>query len=145
MFNMGGASLSLPEAMGLMDKDQSPMLLNALTRFQNGSEEPVGSEAPMSDLMRETLDAMAWKVGVMFADARDAKQDRARRLLELLGSGAPLTRAAAALTLPWYGEKQALEPLTQLTHDPDKTVRRAAVWAKSALQKSISYRNQFGM
>jgi HEAT repeat protein len=145
MFNMGGASLSLPEAMGLMDKDQSPMLLNALTRFQNGSEEPVGSEDLTSGLMRETLDAMAWKVGVMFADARDAKQDRARRLLELLGSGAPLTRAAAALTLPWYGEKQALEPLTQLTHDPDKTVRRAAVWAKSALQKSISYRNQFGM
>jgi HEAT repeat protein len=144
MFNMGGASLSLPEAMGIMDKDQSPILLNALTKFQNGLEEPVGEDL-MSGLMRETLDAMAWKVGVMFADARDAKQDRARRLLELLGSGVPLTRAAAALTLPWYGEKQALEPLTHLTHDPDKTVQRAAEWSRSALQKSISYRNQFGI
>ncbi len=145
MFNIGGASLSLPEAMGLMEKDQSPILLNALTRFQNGSEESVGSEDLMSSLMRETLDAMAWKAGVMFADARDAKQDRVKRLLELLGSGAPLTRAAAALTLPWYGEEKALEPLTQLTQDPDQTVKRAAQWAKGALQKSISYRNQFGM
>jgi HEAT repeat protein len=144
MFNMGGASLSLPEAMGLMDKDQSPILLNALTKFQNGLEEPVGDDL-MSGLMRKTLDTMAWKVGVMFADARDAKQDRARRLLELLGSGAPLTRAAAALTLPWYGEKQALEPLTQLIQDPDKTVQRAAEWSRNTLQKSISYRNQFGM
>ena len=145
MFNMGGASLSLPEAMGLMDKDQSPMLLNALKRFQNGSEEPVDSENLMSGLMRETLDTMAWKAGVMFADARDAKQDRARCLLELLGSGAPLTRAAAALTLPWYGEQQALEPLKKLTRDPDKIVQRAAIWSKSALHKSIAYRNQFGM
>jgi HEAT repeat protein len=144
MFNMGGASLSLPEAMGLMDKDQSPILLNALTKFQNGLEEPVGEDL-MSGLMRKTLDAMAWKVGVMFADARDAKQDRAKRLLELLGSGTPMTRAAAALTLPWYGEKQALEPLTHLTHDPDKIVQRAAEWSRNALQKSISYRNQFGM
>jgi HEAT repeat protein len=145
MFNMGGASLSLPEAMGIMDKDQSPILLNALTRFQNGFEEPVDSEDLMSGLMRTTLDAMAWKAGVMFADARDAKQDRVKRLLELLGSGAPLTRAAAALTLPWYGEKQALEPLTQLMQDSDKTVQKAAEWARGALQKSISYRNQFGM
>jgi len=145
MFNMGGASISLPEAMGLMDKDQSPILLDALTRFQNGSEEPVGSEDLLSGLMRKTLDAMAWKVGVMFADAQDAKQDRVKRLLELLGSGTALTRAAAALTLPWYGEQRALEPLSQLAQDTDQTVQRAAVWAKSALQKSISYRNQFGM
>jgi HEAT repeat protein len=127
-----------------MDKDQSPILLNALTKFQNGLEEPVGEDL-ISGLMRKTLDAMAWKVGVMFADARDAKQDRARRLLELLRSGTPLTRAAAALSLPWYGEKQALKPLTQLIQDPDKTVQRAAEWSRNALQKSISYRNQFGM
>jgi HEAT repeat protein len=145
MFNMGGASISLPEAMGLMDKDQSPILLNALTRFQNGFEEPAGSEDPLKSMMRKTMEDMAWKVGVMFADARDAKQDRVKRLLELLGSGAPLTRAAAALTLPWYGEKQALEPLTQLMQDSDKTVQKAAEWARGALQKSISYRNQFGM
>lgn len=145
MFNMGGASLSLPEAMGLMDKDQSPILLNALTRFQNGDEEPAVSGDPLSSLMRKTMEETAWKVGVMFADARDAKQDRAKRLLELLGSGTALARAAAALTLPWYGEERALPPLAQLTHDTDQTVQRAAVWARSALQKSIAYRNQFGM
>jgi hypothetical protein len=35
-FNVGGASISLPEAMGLMDKDQSPILPDVLTGFQNG-------------------------------------------------------------------------------------------------------------
>jgi HEAT repeat protein len=145
MFNMAGAAISLPEAMGLMDKDQSPILLHALERFQNGIEEQGNSNDLLKNLMRNTMEDMAWKVGVMFADARDAKQDRVKRLLELLGSGTALTRAAAALTLPWYGEKRSLEPLSQLTRDPDETVQRAAAWAKSALQKSISYRNQFGM
>ena len=145
MFNMGGASISLPEAMGLMDNDQSSILQNALARFQNGFEENTNLENPFSDLMSKTLDDMAWKVGVMFADARDAKQDRVKRLIELLASGAALTRAAAALTLPWYGEKHSLEPLSRLAHDPDETVRRAAAWAKNALEKVISYRNHFGM
>ena len=95
--------------------------------------------------MGKTMEDMAWKVGVMFADARDAKQDRVKRLVQLLVSGNTLTRAAAALTLPWYGEPQSLEPLSQLVHDPDETARRAASWAKRALQKSVSYRNQFGM
>jgi HEAT repeat protein len=145
MFNMGGAALSLPETMGMLDHLQSPELLNAFTKFQNGSEPPAGIDDPLAGVMREAVDNMAWKVGVMFADARDARQDRVKRLMELLAADLPWTRAAAALTLPWYGEQRSLAPLSQLLHDPDEAVRTAATWAKAALQKSISYRNQFGM
>jgi HEAT repeat protein len=145
MFNMGGAALSLPETMGLLDHLQSPELLNAFTRLQNGFEAPAENDAPIPGGMRKALDGMAWKVGVMFADARDARQDRVKRLVELLRSGSVLTRTAAALTLPWYGEERSLAPLSQLVQDPDETVRAAASWARNALQKGISYRNQFGM
>ena len=67
------------------------------------------------------------------------------RLLELLRSESSLKRCAAALSLAWYGEDKSLEPVKQLLSDPDETVRMAAAWAAGALEKAISYRNQFGM
>jgi hypothetical protein len=145
MFNMGGAALSLPETLGLMDPLPSSDLLSTFTKFQNGFETPPGTNEQITGAMRKALDDMAWKVGVMFADARDARQDRVKRLVELLGSDHALTRAAAALTLPWYGDERSLAPLSQLARDPDETVRQAATWAEGVLQKAISYRNHFGM
>jgi HEAT repeat protein len=144
MFNLGGAPLSFPEAMGLMGNRQSSVLMDALTRFQNRAEESDQPEGPLGELMRKTMDDVAWKFGVMFADARDARQDRVKRLLELLASRTALTRAAAALSLPWYGDERALEPLQPLTCDPDQIVRMAATWSRNALQKVISYRNHSG-
>jgi HEAT repeat protein len=88
---------------------------------------------------------MAWKFGVMFADAKDAKQDRVRRLIELLKSDVPLTRAAAALSLPWYSEEGSLSALEQATRDSDEVVRKTATWAFQALQKAILYRKQLGL
>lgn len=145
LFNMGGASLNLPETMGTISTLQSPELLNALTKFQHGSEQPDENEDCITGLMRSTLDRMAWKFGVMFADARDARQERVTRLIELLASDTGLGRAAAVMTLPWYGDERSLEPLKMVIHDPDDTVRITAAWAAGALQKAISYRNQFGM
>jgi HEAT repeat protein len=145
MFNMGGTPLSLPEAMGLMQDSQSSVLQDALTIFQNGTEASEEPGDPLGKMVRKTMEEMAWKFGVMFADARDARQDRVKRLVELLTSGAALTRAAAALSLPWYGEERSLEPLSRLAHDPDETVVRTAAWARDALQKVISYRNHSGM
>ena len=75
----------------------------------------------------------------MFADAKDAKQDRVTRLLELLKSESNLRRAAAALTLPWYGDERGAAPLKALTQDSDETTRTAAGWAWKALQKIISH------
>ena len=96
--------------------------------------------------MQSAKQWMMWRGSLeSFADARDAKQDRVTRLIELLASDANLKRAAAALTLPWYGDERSLEPLKRLTHDLDEMVRTTAIWAANALQKAISYRKRFGM
>ncbi|HKY55802.1 MAG TPA: HEAT repeat domain-containing protein [Anaerolineales bacterium] len=145
MFNMGGASLSLPEAMGLLGNTQPNMLHDALSKLHEGQAEPVDIPDLPSDIINEMFETMQWKFGVMFADARDAKQDRVTRLVELLKSELSLTRAAAALTLSWYGDDRALEFLRQLTKDQDETVHIAATWAYNTLQKTIEQRKQFGL
>ena len=145
ILNMGGASLSLPEAMGLLGNIQSNMFNNALSRLQGNQAEPVDIPGLPSDIITKMFETMQWKFGVMFADARDAKQDRVTRLIELLTSELSLTRAAAALTLPWYGDERALEPLARLKKDPDEIVRNGATWAFKTLHKSIEDRKQLGL
>jgi HEAT repeat protein len=145
MFNMGGAPLSLPETMGLLGSQQPNPLLDALARFHSRFDAPAKSEDPKMNAMRKTLDDLAWKFGVMFADARDASQDRVSRLMKLLASENALTRSAAALTLPWYGDERSLEALKQLAVDTDEKVQTAAVWAIHSLQKIVLYRRQSGM
>ena len=145
MFNMGGAPISLPEAMGFLGNQQSNLLSDALARFQMGSSQSNDMTDPVANSVRKTLDNMAWKFGVMFQDARDAKQDRVRRLMELLKSESDLARAASALALPWYVDERAIDPLQQAAQDEDETVRRAAGWALQALEKALSDRKQFGL
>jgi hypothetical protein len=142
MFKMGGAQVSLPEAIGLVRNDPARMLVEALTKLQTGFLNPDDPIGTVLSSVRKTLDTMAWKFGVLFEDARDAKQERVARLIELLQSESSLKRAAAALSLPWYTDERAHAPLEQATQDPEETVQRAARWAMSALQKSISYRNR---
>jgi len=145
MFNMGGAPISLPEAMGLLGNHQPNLLSDAIAKLQTGFTKPAEETDPVTHTVRKTLDEMTWKFGVMFADAKDAKQDRVTRLMELLKSDSSLTRAAAALTLPWYADERAIEPLKQTTQDADETVSKAARWALQALQKVLLDRKQFGM
>lgn len=145
MFNMGGAPFDLPQAMGLMGNLQADALLNAFAQFQNGFGRTAENNDVLSGVVRKNLDDMAWKFGVMFADASDARQDRVKRLIELLAADEPLKRSAAALSLPWYTDERSLAPLQEHMQDPDEQVRIAATWAQSALQKAISYRNQSGM
>jgi HEAT repeat protein len=144
MFNMGGAPLSLPQAMGLMGS-QSSALNEALARLQTGFSKPEGVPAPVADAAHKAIEDVMWKFGVMFADGRDAQQEHVTRLIEFIKSDLPLQRASAALSLPWYGEEQSLELLKQLFDDPDEIVQKSAIWAVSALQKIISYRNHPGM
>jgi HEAT repeat protein len=145
MFNLGGAPISLPEAMGLMGKSQLNILNDALSRFQTDFKLPENMTGQLAESAYKAVEDMTWKFGVMFQDAKDAKQERVTRLVELLRSQNSLTRAAAALTLPWYGEERSLEPLKQLLHDPDETVRIVATWSVTSLQKALSYRNHLGM
>jgi hypothetical protein len=144
MFNMGGAPISLPQAMGLMG-NQSHVLSEALSRLQTGFQKSDGVPGPVADALNKAMEDTAWKFGVMFADARDAKQEHVQRLIGLLRSDLSVQRAAAALSLPWYGEGRSLEPLKVLLYDPEDIVRRSAVWATNALQKVIAYRNQSGI
>jgi HEAT repeat protein len=143
MFNVGGAPLSLPEAMGLLGNDQSQILNDAFTRFQSGNI-PIDVPGLPQDTIQQAFEDMAWRFGVMFADASDAKQERVKRLTELLKSESNLRRAAAALTLPWYTDERAVEPLEQARQDPDEIVRTTATWAFQALQKTLLYRKQRG-
>ena len=145
MFNMGGAPLSLPEAMGLLGKDQTNLLSEAISKFQAGFTHPEEDTDQVQNILRKTLDDMTWKFGVMFADARDANQDRVRRLIELLHSESNLARAAAALSLPWYVDERAMDPLKQTAQDSDQIVSMAAKWAFLALQKTLLDRKQPGL
>jgi HEAT repeat protein len=145
MFNMGGAPISLPEAMGLLGNNQPNLLSDAMARLQMGFTEPEEETDPITNTVRKTLDDMAWKFGVMFADARDAKQDRVSRLMEVLQSESNLARAASALTLPWYVDERAIDPLKQAILDSDEIVSRAARWALQALQKTLLDRRQLGL
>jgi HEAT repeat protein len=146
MFNMGGAPFSLPEAMGFLGNAPSNGLSEGISRLLSGTPKQV--ELPPgvpSDLINKVFENVAWKFGVMFADARDAKQERVKRLTQLLKSDVSLTRAAAALSLPWYLDEGSLAALAQAGRDSDEVVRKTATWALQALQKALLYRRQLGL
>ena len=144
IFNMGGAPISLPEAIGLLGNHQPDLLSDAIAKLQTGFTKSDEVTDPITNTVRKTRDDVAWKFGVMFADARDAKQDRVTRLMELLKSESNLARAASALSLPWYVEERAVDPLKQAAQDTDEIVSKTAKWALQALQKVLSDRQQPG-
>jgi len=145
MFNMGGAPISLPEAMGLLGNDQSNALSGTISRLLSGTPREVEIPGIPPDIIRKGLEDMSWKFGVMLQDAKDAKQDRVKCLIEFLKSESSLARAAAALSLSWYSEERSLVALEQASQDSDEVVCKTAAWALKALQKVILYRNQFGL
>ena len=146
MLNMGGAPINLVEAMGLLGNGPSDMLTEAFSRLLSGTPEQVELPPGISpSIIHKGFEDMAWKFGVMFQDARDASQERVKRLRDLLTSDSSLTRSAAALTLPWYSDQGSLGALEQTMQDPDETVRQAATWAFHALEKVLLYRKQSGL
>jgi HEAT repeat protein len=146
MFNMGGTTFSLPEALGLLGNRHSNELSEGVSRLVNNTPKEVDLPPGISsDLINKVFEDMSWKFGVLFADAKDARQERVKRLMELLQSDAPLRRAAAALSLPWYSDEGSLNVLQQATRDSDELVHRTATWALQALRKVILYRGQAGL
>lgn len=145
MFNMAGAPISLPEAMGFLGNDQSNVLNETISRILGGTPKQVEMPPGIpSSLFNKVFEDLAWKFGVMLQDAKDAKQDRVKRLMELLSSESSLTRAAAALSLPWYSAERSLVALEQASQDPDEAVRKTAAWAVKALEKVILFRKDLG-
>lgn len=137
-FNVAGAGTSLPGMMGLLGNENFQKLNQMLT----DAESRAGELSDKFNLPPEVVKAVSdqtWKFGAMFEDARDAKTEQVKALIELLKSELPLTRTAAALNIPWYMDTQALEHLEHVMQDADEMVRRAAKWAHASLKTALSY------
>jgi HEAT repeat protein len=135
MFSTSGASTSLPQMMGLLG-DENFQKLNQMLADAESRAENLGKTLNVpSEIIGHFAD-QTWKFGAMFADARDARTEQVKVLIELLQSGASLKRAAAALSLPWYTDPQAVQPLEQAMQDEDETVRRASAWAYATLKRA---------
>lgn len=132
-FNLGGAGRSLAEMMGMLGREGFEKLNQMLTDAEKRAEEMKGKSDLPPEVFQSVVD-QTWKFGAMFADARDARTEQTKLLLELLKTGAPLTRVAVALTLPWYMDREMLEPLEHAMQDDDEMVRRAATWAHAVVR-----------
>jgi HEAT repeat protein len=77
-------------------------------------------------------------------EARSAAPQQVDMLITWLSDASVLTRVAAAVSLPWYSDARALEPLRIAEHDPDPGVQTAAAWAAGTLEKLLIYRQQRG-
>jgi len=128
-FNLGGDRTDLATMMGMLGNEG----FQKLNQILSGMESRAGENLPPE--MAQIFADQTWKFGAMFADARDAKGEQVKRLLELLNADSALTRAAAALSLPWYMDPQALEPLERAVGDQDEMVRQASQWAYAVLKK----------
>lgn len=140
-FSAGG-SASLPEVFGLLSQSQQQQLRALPGQLEAQMEEMAQKLNLPPEFMEKAVEAAAWKIGVLMADAKDAREERIKLLLNLLHAAAPLARAAAALSLPWYVDAQSLAALRATAQkDPDATVRTAAAWAAQTLQKVLAWRS----
>lgn len=128
-FDVGGARTDLAVMMGMLGNEGFQKLNQVLSEMESRAGENLPPE------MAQTFAAQTWKFGAMFADARDAKGEQVKLLIELLNADSALTRIAAALSLPWYMDPQALEPLENATQDEDELVKQASTWALAILKK----------
>ena len=133
---VSGAAASLTEMVAMLGNEGFQKLNQMLAE----AERRAGELSGKLDLPPEVFQGFAdqtWKFGALFADARDAKTEQFKMLIEFLKSDSPLARAAAALSLPWYIDPQALEPLEHAGTDPDERVRGASAWAYLTLKKTL--------
>jgi HEAT repeat protein len=136
-FNIAGAGTSLPEMMGLLGNGNFQKLNQMLSDAESRAGE-LGDKFNLPSEVAKAVSDQTWKFGAMFADARDAKTEQVKALIGLLKSALPLVRTAAAVSLPWYMDGQALEALEYATQDADAMVRRASTWADAALKTALS-------
>jgi len=129
IFNVGGAQTDLAGMMGMLGNEGFQKLNQVLSEMENRAGENLLPE------MAQIFANQTWEFGAMFADARDAKGEQVKLLSELLNADSALTRAAAALSLPWYGDAQVLEYLERAVGDDDEMVRQASTWAYEISKK----------
>ena len=129
VFNIGGARTDLAVMMGMLGNEGFQKLNQVLSEMESRAGENLPPE------MAQIFAHQTWGFGAMFADARDAKGEQVQLLIELLNAESALTRAAAALSLPWYRDAETLEPLEVVLNDDDEMVKQAATWAYTTLKK----------
>lgn len=137
-FGTSGGFTSLPQMMGLLG-DENFQQLNQMLADAESRAETLGKTLNVPPEIMQIFADQTWKFGAMFADARDARTEQVNVLMELLKSESSLKRAAAVLSLPWYTDPQALQPLEQALQDEDATVRRASIWAHAAIKNILGY------
>jgi HEAT repeat protein len=137
-FGASGAATSLTEMMGMLGEEGFQKLNRMLTDAESRASKLSGELNLPHEIVQAVSD-QTWKFGAMFADGRDAKNEQVKLLMQLLKSDAPMTRTAVALSLPWYRDTDAFEPLRHAMQDADEMVRRAATWAYEALRNMFPY------
>ncbi|HEX6271018.1 MAG TPA: HEAT repeat domain-containing protein [Anaerolineales bacterium] len=137
-FGTLGGPVGLPQMMGLLG-DENFQKLNQMLADAESRSESVGKTLDVPSEIIQQFTAQTWKFGAMFADARDARVEQVKVLIGLLRSDSALKRAAAALSLPWYMDTQAIQPLEQALQDEDEIVGRASRWAYAVLKKSLYF------
>jgi len=136
--NMGGAVLGLAEGMSILNNQQVADLNTMLANMETQIRE-VGSQFNLPPDAIEKIAGQTWGMGAMFADARDAKVERVKLLIDLLKADSALIRIASSLSLVWYTDPSALTPLEQTAQDLHPDVSRAAAWAHQTLQTTLGY------
>ncbi|HJR81988.1 MAG TPA: HEAT repeat domain-containing protein [Anaerolineales bacterium] len=136
-FGTLGGPISLPQMMGLLG-DGNFQKLNQLLADAESRANHAGATMNVPSEIIQQFTAQTWKFGAMFADARDARTEQVKVLLKLLQSESALQRAAAALSLPWYTDPQAVRPLEKAMQDEDEIVRRISTWAYRVLKNMLN-------
>jgi hypothetical protein len=139
LLSIDGAGTSLPEAIGNLNDEHIQLLNDMLARMEDRMQE-VGKMVDLPPGLVQNFSERTWQFGAMFADARDARAERVKLLLDLLICQFPLKRAAAGLTLSLYADRQAIGPLEEALHDEDEVVRQASKWSLAALTTSLNAR-----
>jgi len=135
-FNVGGAGMGLAGMMSMLGNEGFQQLNQILVNAEDQMRKSSGTFRLPPELLQAFADH-TWKIGALLADGHDAKIEQVKLLLSLLKSDSPLKRTAAALSLPWYLDAQALEPLGQTMQDADEMVRRASAWAHATLKNML--------
>jgi HEAT repeat protein len=135
-FNIGGANTGLAEMIAQLGNENFQKM-NQMLSDAEGRAEEIGEKFNLPPEVVKAFADQTWKFGAMFADARDAKGDHIKVLVDILQAGMPFMRAASALSLPWYMDPSALAPLEEGQQDPDEMVQQAVAWAYGALKMAL--------
>lgn len=138
----GIVNQDLTSLMSLLDAGQIDQLAAGVDAMRANLQQFSDSFGSRSISGAGTADSWLQQMDVrrMYHQSQTKTSTLVDVLLEWLESADPITRSAAAVSLPWYADGRALDSLSRAMQDQDAQVRVAAIWAYSALATLLSYR-----